>query len=82
MGATDVKRQAPNVARMKMLGADVIPVTSGSSTLKDATREAMRDLPIIQLIYYIVGSVVGPSFLTWLLDFSQLFQKRLKSNFF
>jgi len=43
MGATDVKRQAPNVARMKMLGADVIPVTSGSSTLKDATNEAMRD---------------------------------------
>ena len=43
MGATDVKRQAPNVARMKMLGADVIAVTSGSSTLKDATNEAMRD---------------------------------------
>lgn len=61
MGATDVKRQAPNVARMKMLGADVIPVTSGSSTLKDATNEAMRDWinnPIDT--HYIVGSVVGP----------------------
>ncbi len=61
MGATDVKRQAPNVARMKMLGADVIAVTSGSSTLKDATNEAMRDWinnPIDT--HYIVGSVVGP----------------------
>ena len=67
MGATDVKRQAPNVARMKMLGADVIPVTSGSSTLKDATNEAMRDWinnPIDT--HYIVGSVVGPHpFLIW-----------------
>jgi len=61
MGATDVKRQAPNVARMKMLGAEVIAVTSGSSTLKDATNEAMRDWinnPIDT--HYIVGSVVGP----------------------
>ena len=61
MGATDIKRQSPNVARMKMLGAEVISVTSGSSTLKDATNEAMRDWinnPIDT--HYIVGSVVGP----------------------
>ena len=60
MGATDIKRQSPNVARMKMLGAEVISVTSGSSTLKDATNEAMRDWinnPIDT--HYIVGSVVG-----------------------
>jgi tryptophan synthase beta chain len=61
MGEIDIKRQAPNVARMKMLGATVIPATSGSKTLKDATNEAMRDWinnPIDT--HYIIGSVVGP----------------------
>ncbi|MBU1761177.1 MAG: tryptophan synthase subunit beta, partial [Bacteroidetes bacterium] len=61
MGEVDIKRQAPNVARMKMMGATVIPATSGSKTLKDATNEAMRDWinnPVDT--HYIIGSVVGP----------------------
>jgi tryptophan synthase beta subunit len=61
MGEVDIKRQAPNVARMKMLGATVVPATSGSKTLKDATNEAIRDWinnPINT--HYIIGSVVGP----------------------
>ena len=61
MGELDIKRQAPNVARMKMLGAKVIPALSGSKTLKDATNEAIRDWinnPIDT--HYIIGSVVGP----------------------
>ncbi|QKX07499.1 tryptophan synthase subunit beta [Aquimarina sp. TRL1] len=61
MGAIDIQRQAPNVARMKMLGATVIPAMSGSRTLKDATNEAIRDWinnPVDT--HYIIGSVVGP----------------------
>src|SRR5688572_309053 len=61
MGEKDMERQAPNVARMKMLGATVIPATSGSKTLKDATNEAIRDWinnPVDT--HYIIGSVVGP----------------------
>lgn len=61
MGAVDVERQAPNVARMKMLGAKVIPVNSGSKTLKDATNEAIRDwISNPSDTHYIIGSVVGP----------------------
>lgn len=61
MGEKDIERQAPNVARMKMLGATVIPVTSGSKTLKDATNEAIRDwINHPQDTHYIIGSVVGP----------------------
>ncbi len=61
MGEIDIERQAPNVARMKMLGAEVRPATSGSRTLKDATNEAMRhwiNNPVDT--HYIIGSVVGP----------------------
>ena len=61
MGEIDIARQAPNVARMKMLGATVVPATSGSKTLKDATNEAIRDWinnPVDT--HYIIGSVVGP----------------------
>lgn len=61
MGEIDIQRQAPNVARMKMLGAEVRPALSGSKTLKDATNEAIRDWinnPVDT--YYIIGSVVGP----------------------
>ncbi|HWK58035.1 MAG TPA: tryptophan synthase subunit beta [Parapedobacter sp.] len=61
MGAIDIERQAPNVARMKMMGAEVIAATSGSKTLKDATNEALRDWinnPVDT--HYIIGSVVGP----------------------
>lgn len=61
MGEVDMQRQAPNVARMKMLGAKVIPVTSGSRTLKDATNEAIRDwVAHPESTHYIIGSVVGP----------------------
>lgn len=61
MGEVDIERQAPNVARMKMLGATVVPATSGSRTLKDATNEAIRDwINNPEDTYYIIGSVVGP----------------------
>lgn len=61
MGEKDIERQAPNVARMKMLGATVIPATSGSKTLKDATNEAIRDwINNPTDTHYIIGSVVGP----------------------
>ncbi len=61
MGEKDIERQAPNVARMKMLGATVIPATSGSKTLKDATNEAIRDwINNPEDTFYIIGSVVGP----------------------
>lgn len=61
MGEVDIKRQAPNVSRMKMLGAKVVPVTSGSKTLKDATNEAIRDwINNTETTHYIIGSVVGP----------------------
>lgn len=61
MGEVDIKRQAPNVARMKMLGAEVRPATCGSKTLKDATNEAIRDwINNPEDTYYIIGSVVGP----------------------
>ena len=61
MGSKDIERQAPNVARMKMLGAKVVPATSGSQTLKDATNEAIRDwINHPTDTHYIIGSVVGP----------------------
>ena len=61
MGEIDIARQAPNVARMKMLGAKVVPATSGSKTLKDAVNEALRDwINNATTTHYIIGSVVGP----------------------
>ena len=61
MGEKDIERQAPNVARMRMLGATVVPATSGSKTLKDATNEAIRDwINNPTNTHYIIGSVVGP----------------------
>ena len=61
MGTVDIERQAPNVSRMKLLGATVIPATCGSRTLKDATNEAIRDwINNPEDTYYIIGSVVGP----------------------
>ncbi|HEY8601705.1 MAG TPA: tryptophan synthase subunit beta [Thermomicrobiales bacterium] len=60
MGEIDIARQAPNVARMRLLGAEVRPVSSGSRTLKDATNEAIRDwVTNVETTYYIIGSVVG-----------------------
>ncbi|MDI6799837.1 MAG: tryptophan synthase subunit beta [Actinomycetota bacterium] len=61
MGQEDIRRQAPNVLRMKLLGAEVYPVTSGSRTLKDAMNEAIRDwVTNVQNTFYIIGSVAGP----------------------
>ena len=61
MGAEDVERQALNVYRMRLLGATVVPVTSGTRTLKDATNEALRDwVASVTTTHYIIGSVVGP----------------------
>jgi tryptophan synthase beta chain len=61
MGAEDVQRQSPNVFRMKLLGATVVPVTSGSKTLKDAMNEAMRDwVTNVERTFYIIGTVAGP----------------------
>ena len=61
MGAEDVKRQSPNVYRMKLLGATVVPVESGSKTLKDALNEAMRDwVANVDNTFYIIGTVAGP----------------------
>ena len=61
MGATDVERQKPNVFRMKLLGADVVSVTSGAGTLKDAMNEAMRDwVANVEDTYYLIGTVAGP----------------------
>jgi tryptophan synthase beta chain len=61
MGSEDIKRQAPNVFRMKLLGATVVPVESGSKTLKDALNEAMRDwVTNVHNTFYIIGTVAGP----------------------
>ncbi|MEE8533654.1 MAG: tryptophan synthase subunit beta [Alphaproteobacteria bacterium] len=61
MGAVDIARQQPNVFRMKLLGAEVVPVTSGSHTLKDALNEALRDwVTNVENTYYIIGTVAGP----------------------
>ena len=61
MGEEDIKRQALNVFRMKLLGAEVVPVTSGSKTLKDAINEAMRDwVANVETSHYLIGSAVGP----------------------
>src|SRR5205823_11475208 len=61
MGSEDVRRQAQNVFRMKLLGAEVVPVESGSKTLKDALNEAMRDwVTNVETTFYIIGSVAGP----------------------
>ncbi|MEQ8611396.1 MAG: tryptophan synthase subunit beta [Parvibaculum sp.] len=61
MGTTDIERQKPNVFRMKLLGAEVIPVTSGTGTLKDAMNEALRDwVTNVESTYYLIGTVAGP----------------------
>jgi tryptophan synthase beta chain len=61
MGATDIERQAPNVFRMKLLGAEVVPVTSGTATLKDAMNDALRDwVSNVDDTYYLIGTVAGP----------------------
>ncbi len=82
MGEVDIKRQAPNVARMKMLGAEVRPATSGSKTLKDATNEAIRDWinnPVDT--FYIIGSVVGPHpYPDMVAQFQSIISKEIKQQ--
>jgi tryptophan synthase beta chain len=67
MGVVDMERQALNVQRMKLLGTEVVPVTSGAGTLKDAVSEAMRDwVQTVDRTHYIIGSVVGPHPFPWM----------------
>jgi tryptophan synthase beta chain len=82
MGEVDIKRQAPNVARMKMLGAEVRPATSGSKTLKDATNEAIRDwINNPEDTFYIIGSVVGPHpYPDMVAQFQKVISEEIKSQ--
>src|SRR5210317_1890946 len=82
MGAVDIERQAPNVARMKMLGAKVVAAESGSRTLKDATNEAIRDwINNPEDTYYLIGSVVGPHpYPDMVATFQSIISEELKSQ--
>lgn len=82
MGEEDMERQALNVFRMKLLGADVIPVSSGSRTLKDAINEAMRDwVTNVRTTYYLLGSVVGPHpYPTMVRDFQMVIGRETKEQ--
>lgn len=82
MGAKDVERQAPNVFRMKLLGAEVIPVTSGSASLKDAMNEAMRDwVTNVHNTYYLIGTVGGPHpFPAMVRDFQSIIGRELREQ--
>lgn len=83
MGETDVKRQAPNVFRMKLLGAEVRSVTSGAGTLKDAMNEAMRDwVSNVHDTYYLIGTVAGPHpFPMMVRDFQSVIGKEVREQF-
>jgi tryptophan synthase beta chain len=82
MGEEDIKRQSLNVFRMKLLGAEVVPVTSGTRTLKDAMNEAMRDwVTNVDDTYYIIGSVAGPHpYPEIVRDFNAVVGKELKTQ--
>lgn len=82
MGKTDVERQKPNVFRMKLLGAEVVPVTSGAGTLKDAMNEAMRDwVANVRDTYYLIGTVAGPHpFPMMVRDFQSVIGKELREQ--
>ena len=82
MGATDVERQSPNVARMYMLGAKVNPVTSGAGTLKDAMNEALRDwVTNVSDTYYIIGTAAGPHpYPAMVRDFQSVIGKELREQ--
>jgi tryptophan synthase beta chain len=84
MGEIDIQRQAPNVARMKMLGAEVIAATSGSKTLKDAVNEALRDwINHPATTHYVIGSVVGPHpFPDLVARFQSIISKEIKEQLF
>ena len=81
MGEKDIKRQSPNVQRMKYLGAEVIPATSGSKTLKDATNEAIRYWINNTNAYYLIGSVVGPHPYPMIVaEFQSIISKEIKKQ--
>ncbi|MCB1428449.1 MAG: pyridoxal-phosphate dependent enzyme, partial [Nitratireductor sp.] len=82
MGKTDVERQSPNVFRMKLLGAEVTPVTSGAGTLKDAMNEALRDwVANVRDTYYIIGTAAGPHPYPELVrDFQSVIGKELRGQ--
>lgn len=82
MGEEDIKRQAINVYRMKLLGAEVVPVTSGSKTLKDALNEAMRDwVTNVDSTFYIIGTVAGPHpYPAMVRDFQSVIGRELKDQ--
>jgi len=82
MGAEDVRRQALNVFRIRMLGAKVIPVELGSRTLKDAINEAFRDwVTNLETTHYLVGSAIGPHpFPTLVRDFQRVIGREIKSQ--
>jgi len=82
MGATDVERQAPNVFRMKLLGAEVVPVSSGHGTLKDAMNEALRDwVTNVEDTYYLIGTAAGPHPYPELVrDFQSVIGKELREQ--
>jgi tryptophan synthase beta chain len=81
MGATDVERQAPNVFRMKLLGAEVVPVTSGRGTLKDAMNDALRDwVTNVRDTFYCIGTVAGPHpYPAMVRDFQAIIGKETKA---
>ncbi len=83
MGAEDIERQSLNVFKMKLLGATVVPVTSGSKTLKDAVNEAMRDwVTNVRTTHYIVGSAIGPHpFPTIVRDFQSVIGSEARQQF-
>jgi tryptophan synthase beta chain len=82
MGETDIARQAPNVFRMKLLGAEVVPVTSGSATLKDAMNEALRDwVSNVEDTFYIIGTVAGPHpYPAMVRDFQSVIGREVRSQ--
>ena len=82
MGVKDIDRQALNVYRMELLGAEVIPVTTGAGTLKDAVSEAMRDwVATVEATHYIIGSVVGPHPFPWMVrELQKVIGEELKSQ--
>lgn len=83
MGREDTERQALNVARMKLLGAEVVPVTTGTQTLKDAINEALRDwVTNVQTSHYVIGSVVGPHpFPSLVADFQSVIGAEARAQF-
>ncbi len=83
MGATDVERQAPNVFRMKLLGAEVVPVSAGAGTLKDAMNEALRDwVTNVDDTYYLIGTAAGPHpYPAMVRDFQSIIGHELREQF-